>query len=133
MHVVNSNSSCLHTLTQEEDSVLSLAATEKLLFSGGQGVHGSDIHVGASFSFFLLPQFPPLHINIQFQCAPLSPLYSLICNFKNVVIVCQSVHTEKEKKGEPILSNWIQGCSWTMDTYISHLHHSYPQQQQSQS
>ncbi|KAI7828629.1 hypothetical protein BC939DRAFT_526712 [Gamsiella multidivaricata] len=36
---------CLHTLTQEEDSVLSLAATEKLLFSGGQGVHSSDIHV----------------------------------------------------------------------------------------
>lgn len=52
MHVVNSNSSnCLHTLTQEEDSVLSLAATEKLLFSGGQGVHGSDIHVGV----FLIP------------------------------------------------------------------------------
>ncbi|GJJ72237.1 di- and tripeptidase [Entomortierella parvispora] len=38
-------SSCLHTLTQEENSVLSLAATEKLLFSGGQGAHGSDIHV----------------------------------------------------------------------------------------
>ncbi|KAF9916813.1 hypothetical protein BX616_002734 [Lobosporangium transversale] len=35
----------IHTLTQEEDSVLSLAATETLLFSGGQGVHGSDIHV----------------------------------------------------------------------------------------
>ncbi|KAF9192737.1 hypothetical protein BGZ49_003381, partial [Haplosporangium sp. Z 27] len=29
----------------DEDSVLSLAATEKLLFSGGQGVHESDIHV----------------------------------------------------------------------------------------
>lgn len=25
--------------------MLSLAATEKLLFSGGQGAHGSDIHV----------------------------------------------------------------------------------------
>ncbi|KAI9231037.1 MAG: WD40-repeat-containing domain protein [Podila humilis] len=36
---------CIHTLTQEENSVLSLAATEKLLFSGGQGAHGSDIHV----------------------------------------------------------------------------------------
>ncbi|KAI1311038.1 hypothetical protein EDD11_003580 [Mortierella claussenii] len=36
---------CIHTLTQEEDSVLSLAATETLLFSGGQGAHGSDIHV----------------------------------------------------------------------------------------
>ncbi|KAF8977558.1 hypothetical protein BGZ46_007306, partial [Entomortierella lignicola] len=36
---------CAHTLTQDEDSVLSLAATEKLLFSGGQGVHESDIHV----------------------------------------------------------------------------------------
>ncbi|KAF9338321.1 hypothetical protein BG006_005303 [Podila minutissima] len=36
---------CMHTLTQEENSVLSLAATENLLFSGGQGAHGSDIHV----------------------------------------------------------------------------------------
>jgi di- and tripeptidase len=32
-------------MTQEEDSVLSLAATETLLFSGGQGAHRSDIHV----------------------------------------------------------------------------------------
>ncbi|KAG0372836.1 hypothetical protein BGX24_012515 [Mortierella sp. AD032] len=46
MHALSNNAShCLHTLTQEEDSVLSLAATEKLLFSGGQGAHGSDIHV----------------------------------------------------------------------------------------
>ncbi|KAF9158078.1 hypothetical protein DFQ26_008012 [Actinomortierella ambigua] len=36
---------CVHTLTQEENSVLSLAATPTLLFSGGQGVHASDIHV----------------------------------------------------------------------------------------
>ncbi|KAG0002902.1 hypothetical protein BGZ79_002102 [Entomortierella chlamydospora] len=43
--VPNGQPQCAHTLTQEEDSVLSLAATEKLLFSGGQGVHGSDIHV----------------------------------------------------------------------------------------
>ncbi|KAF9584930.1 hypothetical protein BGW38_004625 [Lunasporangiospora selenospora] len=43
MHVMGSQ--CFHTLTQEEDSVLSLAATENLLFSGGQGIHGSDIHV----------------------------------------------------------------------------------------
>ncbi|KAG0303882.1 hypothetical protein BGZ99_002567, partial [Dissophora globulifera] len=43
--VVGSQSQCAHTLTQDEDSVLSLAATETLLFSGGQGAHGSDIHV----------------------------------------------------------------------------------------
>ncbi|KAI8596588.1 hypothetical protein EDD21DRAFT_419524 [Dissophora ornata] len=42
---LGSQSQCIHTLTQEEDSVLSLAATETLLFSGGQGAHGSDIHV----------------------------------------------------------------------------------------
>lgn len=35
-------------MTQEEDSVLSLAATETLLFSGGQGAHRSDIHVRLS-------------------------------------------------------------------------------------
>ncbi|KAG0256503.1 hypothetical protein BG011_004472 [Mortierella polycephala] len=44
-NALNTQSHCVHTLTQEEDSVLSLAATEKLLFSGGQGAHHSDIHV----------------------------------------------------------------------------------------
>ncbi|KAI8362312.1 hypothetical protein B0O80DRAFT_409457 [Mortierella sp. GBAus27b] len=42
---LSTQSHCIHTLTQEEDSVLSLAATETLLFSGGQGAHRSDIHV----------------------------------------------------------------------------------------
>ncbi|KAF9940715.1 hypothetical protein BGZ65_006280 [Modicella reniformis] len=42
---LSTQSQCIHTLTQDEDSVLSLAATEALLFSGGQGAHLSDIHV----------------------------------------------------------------------------------------
>ncbi|KAF9289748.1 hypothetical protein BGZ68_008712 [Mortierella alpina] len=45
MHAAQPQTHCNHTLTQDEDSVLSLAATEKLLFSGGQGAHRSDIHV----------------------------------------------------------------------------------------
>ncbi|KAF9439364.1 hypothetical protein BGZ76_000025 [Entomortierella beljakovae] len=35
----------MSTQHETEHSVLSLAATEKLLFSGGQGTNGSDIHV----------------------------------------------------------------------------------------
>lgn len=66
MHALNSNSSsCLHTLTQEEDSVLSLAATEKLLFSGGQGVHGSDIHVCVPLS--LPGSFPHFTLTFNFS------------------------------------------------------------------
>lgn len=104
MHALNSNSStCLHTLTQDEDSVLSLAATEKLLFSGGQGVHGSDIHVCVPLASSVLS---PLYFDIQFHRAPPPQslaLDSLICNFKNVVIVCQSVLNQR--KGGPIFEH----------------------------
>jgi len=79
--VPSQTSDCLHTLTQEENSVLSLAATERLLFSGGQGAHGSDIHVRT----IAVKPYPDVVIAVSVLLEK-SQLSSPVCSYRYLCI-----------------------------------------------